>query len=292
MKSFDKLAAFVAVVEHGSFSKAADVIYCSQPALSMKIRSLEEQLNIQLLYRPPHPIGLTSYGEKYLPIAKELCRLHQQSVKMLLQMKEQEETTIKLYVSSCMGMGAITSAVTQFKKQQPKVSLQIVHETNQQLIQKVESGAISEVIISVDSICDLLKKGSNLNKELIYEETFYAVCANEKIQQSESKEHCILLTDCGCPMRQEVDEQLIKNNIIINQFIEFNQLECIKQSVLQKQGIAYLPESIIRNEIKMGSVKKVDLPSFKKSYYIIYHPKKSTTQLLLNFISNLKLSTS
>lgn len=69
---FSQLACFDAVAEHLNFSIASDYVHISQPALSRRIQSLENELGIRLFERNQHTVKLTSQGKEILPLAKKI----------------------------------------------------------------------------------------------------------------------------------------------------------------------------------------------------------------------------
>lgn len=72
-----KYMAFIKTVEHGSFTKAAEILHYSQSGISRMINDLEREWNITLLERNRSGVKLTSDGMKVLPYAKSLCDEYQ-----------------------------------------------------------------------------------------------------------------------------------------------------------------------------------------------------------------------
>lgn len=81
----NKINGFLAVVHYGSFSRAAEALYMSQPSLTFQIQSLEQELETKLLIRQAgiHGIALTSAGQNFLPIAEQWKKLYYQSQHLL-----------------------------------------------------------------------------------------------------------------------------------------------------------------------------------------------------------------
>ena len=82
-----KINSFLAVIQYGSFSRAAEALYISQPALSSQIQSLEQELNTKLLLRQSgiHGVRLTRAGENFVPLAEQWQKLFYQSQHLLEQ---------------------------------------------------------------------------------------------------------------------------------------------------------------------------------------------------------------
>ena len=70
----NQIEAFVEVVDHKSFSKAAKVLYLSQPTISAYVKSLENEIGTQLIYRTTKDIILSEAGKRFYGYAKEMIR--------------------------------------------------------------------------------------------------------------------------------------------------------------------------------------------------------------------------
>ncbi len=86
-----KLTAFLAVVDHGSFSRAARALYRSQPAVTTQIQRLEEELGVRLLHRNERGVRTTSAGEAFLPQARAVIVAMQQAALVAREAAEKPE---------------------------------------------------------------------------------------------------------------------------------------------------------------------------------------------------------
>ena len=72
---FAWLEDFLALVDFGNFSRAAELRHVTQPAFSRRIRALEDWVGVDLFERDSHPVMLTEAGRRFRPVAEELLRL-------------------------------------------------------------------------------------------------------------------------------------------------------------------------------------------------------------------------
>src|SRR5450432_2683683 len=96
---FAKLSAFVAVADHGNFTKAAAFLGIATPSLSLAIRSLEEQLGVRLLNRTTRSVALTEVGERLLSQLHPLMDAFDLAVETVHAQRDKPAGTLRLAVS-------------------------------------------------------------------------------------------------------------------------------------------------------------------------------------------------
>ncbi|RRR68085.1 MAG: LysR family transcriptional regulator, partial [Candidatus Viridilinea halotolerans] len=121
------LRTFLAVVDAGSYSAAAEVLHMSQPAISQQIRALEEQLGeMRLFRRVGKKMVLTHAGEELLLTARELVQLATRAEENLLALKGQVTGRVVLGCSSSSGERLLPCLLADFQPQYPAIMLELV----------------------------------------------------------------------------------------------------------------------------------------------------------------------
>lgn len=106
-----ELRAFVAVAEELHFTRAADLLYVSQPALSKQIRSLERQLGVELFRRDRHSVALTEAGEALLPHARRVLAAWEEGAGAVARVRAARRTTLVVGMSTSPGRGGLLPAI-------------------------------------------------------------------------------------------------------------------------------------------------------------------------------------
>lgn len=121
-----KISCFIEVARLKSFSKAAEILYISQTAVSQQIAVLEKELGVELLYRDKKKVQLTSAGEVFLHEAIRLVRQYENVVLRTREIAYGLEGMIKIGFFSMFDRDVIAPALLKFHQQYPKVRLNIV----------------------------------------------------------------------------------------------------------------------------------------------------------------------
>ena len=112
-----KYRAFYTVSTLGSFSRAAEALFFTQPAISAQIKELENEYGTKLFDRIGRNIHLTPAGEALLPFTESLLRTYEDSRFAVELLKDTKEGNIKLGVSLLPGVGLVPAFLADFKKE-------------------------------------------------------------------------------------------------------------------------------------------------------------------------------
>lgn len=138
---FKQLECFVNVARKKSFSKAADILFLSQPAITNNIQNLEKELGTRLFERNK-TIDLTEKGFEFLPYAIEMLNIRDKS-KMEMTKQKDIEGILEIYASSIPAQYLLPHIIKAFKEIYPKVLFYINHEDSKIIADEVLSGVAS-----------------------------------------------------------------------------------------------------------------------------------------------------
>lgn len=134
------------IVDEGSFSKAADRLYISQPALSIIVKKTEDELGIPLFNRTSKPITLTPAGKIYVEYIKKLQALDEEMLQELNSIREQEKGTLNIGTSNFFSSYILPDLAHSFKQLYPKYTVAISEGNNPYLSQLLQSSDIDLAI--------------------------------------------------------------------------------------------------------------------------------------------------
>lgn len=136
----------LAIVEEGSFSKAADRLFISQPALSIIVKKTEDELGLPLFNRTSKPITLTEAGEIYVDYIKKIQGLDLELQQRLNALRDQEKGTLNIGTSNYFSSFVLPELALKFKKQYPQYTVSISEGNNPYLAQTLQSSDIDLAI--------------------------------------------------------------------------------------------------------------------------------------------------
>lgn len=139
---------FIALFEDGSVTRAAKRLHIVQPALSMQIARLEEELNLKLFERGAHGMSPTAAGRQmyrlFLPIMRDITHAREQ----LVQRDEVVSGNITIGLIASIAEGALAEALTSFRMRYPQVEVTVADGYSTTLIDWVAGGQLDVAIIN------------------------------------------------------------------------------------------------------------------------------------------------
>ncbi len=171
-----------AVYQKKSFSKAAEAMHVSQPALSTAIRKIESELQLQLFDRSSSPIELTLAGRYYIDSIQKIMQVEEDMREYFSQLVKEQRTVINVGTSSFFCSYVLPELVEEFKREHPEVVVNLMEANSSEFAGLFASDAM-DLCLSVDRLGEL-PGGRGLNSRVWKrEEIILAVPADYPIAQ-------------------------------------------------------------------------------------------------------------
>lgn len=138
------LRSFVAVVEHGGFSQAGDVVGRSQPAMSLQIKRLEALVGAELIRRSSREVELTDTGRVVLDFSRRILSLNDELQHRLAQ--SQLSGTVRLGIPNEFAMSCLPQILAGFTQRYPDVRLEVVSQLSRDLLNEQKAQQLDLVI--------------------------------------------------------------------------------------------------------------------------------------------------
>lgn len=171
-----------AVYQKKSFSKAAESLHVSQPALSTAIRKIESELQLQLFDRSSSPIELTPAGKYYIASIEKIMRVEEDMRSYFAQLVKEQRTVINVGTSSFFCSYVLPELVEEFKRERPEVSVNLMEANSSEFAGLFASDAM-DLCITVDDLGSLQGKHPLESRVWRREEIILAVPAEHPITQ-------------------------------------------------------------------------------------------------------------
>jgi len=142
----DQLRAFIAIAETGSFTRAADVVFKTQSAVSMQMKRLEERIGRPIFVRDGRASKLTEDGERLLDYARRIVKLN---VEALAAFDDKELTgRVRLGVPDDYADRYLPEIMARFSRAYPGVELTVICEPSVDLLQRIDANGIDLAIVT------------------------------------------------------------------------------------------------------------------------------------------------
>ena len=256
--NYNLYKSFLVVYETKNISRAADILYISQPAVSHNIKELEKQLNIQLFYKKSNGMNTTSEADilyKYISSAFNSIWKGELTISDMAGLKT---GVVKVGIPSYLTILFLSDIITDFRSKYPNVKIEIVSKPIPDLITMLQTQNIDIVIdsqpISPEKTTTSIKYLKSYNHCFFTTDKYYS----SKSFGIDNINNLPLII----PSQNSEEIKLLKNSVVglkINPVIEAWTTESMIKLVKEGNGVGYCQEEYIKEELENGSLKKLNL---------------------------------
>jgi LysR family transcriptional regulator, hydrogen peroxide-inducible genes activator len=242
--TLNELRYILAVKQMGSFRKAAEKVFVTQPALSLAIQKLEEELGVQIFERNRAAVSITPIGEQILAQAQHVLNEVGQLREIASQGKDQLSGPLKLGAIYTVGPYLLPELIPVLKKNAPNMPLEMEENLTANLRDMLINGRLDVILIALPFT------GSGITTQPLYDEDFSAVvpldhpwAKKKTIKTSDLASEKVLLLSSGHCFSNQVREACSEFNTAIGDTQQGNSLETLRNMVASGYGITVLPMS-------------------------------------------------
>ena len=266
------IRAFLAVSETESFSRAAEALHLTQPAISKRIQSMEHFLDIQLFDRIGKSVQLTEAGQALIPGYQRILDELEESERIISNLRKTTRGHLRFATSHHIGLHRLPAVLRQFSKDYPDVDLELQFMDSEQACQQVLHGDIELGIVTLPSNPD-----ERLTLQHVWHDPMHCVVAIDhplatgKVTHKQLMQAPSILPSHGTYTRVLIDRalQLDDNTNIL---IETNYLETIKAMVETGLGWGVIPDSMLDNSLKEIDIKTAKM---QRELGVVFHKSRT-----------------
>ena len=294
--TLDQLRILKAIAAQGSFKKAADLLYVTQPAVSLQIQNLEKQLEITIFDRGGRKALLTEAGRLLLEYCERILNQCDEACKAIEDLNSLKGGTLVIGASQTTGTYLMPKMIGLFRQKYPEVSVQLQVHSTRRTGWSVANGQIDLAIIGGQLPSDL----ENLLQVIPYATDELALVLPSKHPLSNKKELLkedlyklnFVTLDSQSTTRKVVDKLLQDSGLEIQKLkieMELNSLEAIKNAVQAGLGASFLPVVSIERELSAGTIHKAFIADLevKRELKLITNPSRYTSRASEVFKKNI-----
>lgn len=298
--TLQQLRILKAIATEKNFTKAAEVLYLSQPSLSKQIKRLEKNLDIVLVNRESNKISLTENGKVFLQYSERILALCEESCRALIDLKNGDRGNLTVGASQTIGTYLMPRVLALFAQNYPQIDLKVQVNSTRLIAQNVVNREIDIAVVGGE-IPNELKKNLRI-KDFVEDELSLIISKSHPFAKKKkiNKENLYYLNfitlNSNSTIRKFIDNILIQNGIETKQFkivMEFNSMEGIKTAVSLGLGAAFVSSSAIEKEMKLKTIEILTIENIKitRRLSIISNPdcyKSKAFHLFYNELVTLK----
>jgi len=260
MINLNQLRIFQAVAEARSFTRAADVVHLTQPAISKHIKQMEEYYGVPLFDRLGKKVALTQAGEILFEAALEIIASVTAAEQRIEELKGLRGGKLCLGASFALGIYVLPGILATYRKRYPAVDVTVDISLSAKIMAKVLANKLDLGLVSREAHDPRLLTRQFMTDELIAIAPSHHRWANKsRIRPQELLGETFIVEARGAGTRTVVEERLKEKGIVLRNVVDFGNMEGVKKAVEAGLGISIQARSVVQREIFAGSLVGVSL---------------------------------
>ncbi|MGF1535913.1 MAG: LysR family transcriptional regulator [Elainellaceae cyanobacterium] len=264
--TLDQLRILRAIAAEGSFKRAADSLYVSQPAVSLQVQNLERQLDVPLFDRGGRRAQLTEAGHLLLKYGDRILSLCQETCRAIEDLQNLQGGTLIIGASQTTGTYLLPRMIGRFRQTYSDVAVQLHVHSTRRTAWSVANGQIDLAIIGGEvppELQDPLDISPYAEDELaLILPALHPLSRSATIQKDDLYKLKFIALDSQSTIRKVIDNVLSRSGIETRRLkieMELNSIEAIKNAVQSGLGASFVSISAIEKELQMGVLHRAKI---------------------------------
>ncbi len=274
-----RLQVFHTVARLLSFTKAAETLHMTQPAVTFQIRQLEEHFNTRLFDRTHNRISLTAAGQRVYEYADRILALYGEMDSRVRELTGDVSGILIIGASTTIAEYVLPGLLGEFQVQYPDVNVRLSVSNSLGVVHMVESNAVDVGIVESPVT------NKNLVVDVCWHDELMFICPpnhpfarKTAITPQEVVELPFLCREEGSGTREVINEYLEDNKVAahdLNLCMEFGSPEAIKSAVEAGLGVSIVSRATVGKELKLGTLVALPLkPVLKRPFSFVHQRQK------------------
>ncbi|MBS1131243.1 MAG: regulatory protein LysR:LysR, substrate-binding protein [Proteobacteria bacterium] len=284
-----RLQVFHAVAKHLSFTRAADALFMTQPAVTFQIKQLEEQYSTRLFERRHGGISLTPAGELVLSYAERILALSDEMEIRLGEMTGEMRGPLLVGASTTIAEFMLPRVLGEFNALYPQVRARLIVANSESIESRVAEHTLDIGLIEATA------KLNGLTSQICCEDELRVICAPDyplagmkSVTPKTLAEYEYISREPGSGTREITDSYFRKHKISpesLKTQMELGSPEALKGVVSTGLGFAVVSRAVVEKETQLGELVAIPLnPPLKRSLYLVFHQDRFQSRLSATFI--------
>ena len=282
----NQLEVLVTVARERSFSRAAEVLNRTQPAVSQAVRRLEQEVGEKLFDRSSKDGTLTFAGEVLLDYARQMLNLRYSAQAALVEMRNLHHGKVSISANEHT-VFYLLPVIEEFRKLHPMIKIEVQRGVASRIPKQITGREVELGVISFTPNDDSLRSVAVMNDELVLVVSpKHEFAERGSVSIKELGDVTFVAHNAPSPYRQKVIETFEKNKTRLNISVELPSLEAIKKLVQRGVGVALVPKLTAQAEIETGQLVALSVKEMKleRKLNIIYRRNSELSHAAKEFL--------
>ncbi|HEY8324143.1 MAG TPA: LysR family transcriptional regulator [Ktedonobacterales bacterium] len=261
--NLQQLRTFRVVAQQRSYSRAAQLLYLSQPGVSLQVRALEQSIGMPLFERSGRQLRLTEAGVALLDYADRILSLVDESQQALEELGNARRGIVRVAASTTAGIYIVPRALGGFHRQNPGVRLTLDVVNRFTVAERLLRDEVDVAVMGlIEDAHDLQVEPFLPNELVVIASPHHPLAQRKHIAVSELVNDTMLLREQGSGTRTDIERMFAQGKLVMRQGMELRSSGAIKQAVAADLGIAIIPLHAIELELLARRLVTLDVEGF------------------------------
>ena len=268
-----QLTVFRTVTQHLNYTRAAEALYLSQPAVTQQVKTLEQMLGLQLFARNGRGIMLTPAGQELLRHTEQLLALLAETAPVVNEIHTLERGSVLIGASTSAGTYVVPPLLGAFHAHYPRVRVTLMvtnrHSIEERLLAHEVDLAVMSLIERQDRFVIEFLRPYEL---VVVAPPSHRLLGHSALTLHDLQQETFLLREQGSSTRLGTEQHFAQAGIFLQASLELGSIEAIKEGVAAGLGIAVLSRESIALEVANGDLAILEVQGFplKRQWYIVH----------------------
>jgi DNA-binding transcriptional LysR family regulator len=251
------LQVFLTVAAEKSFSRAAEKLLRTQPAVSLAVQRLEAELGNKLIDRSAKELLLTDAGRTELDYARRFESLQHELENSLAELRDKSSGRLVIGANESSTLYLLRH-IGNYRRLYPKVKVQVRRSLSSKIPSELIDGNLELGVVSYDPEDD------RLVSKIIYTDSLVFVVSprhrfadRESVSITELDMETFIAHNVVSPYREVVLREFQRHKVPLNMDVEMPTVETIRKLVQSNQGVAFMPRMCVGQELEQGTLRAV-----------------------------------
>jgi len=251
------LRVFLTVATEKSFSRAAEKLLRTQPAISLSIQRLEVELGEKLIDRSAKDLLLTDAGKVVLDYARRFENLQGELENALAEMRDKSAGRLTIGANESSTL-YLLDHIERYRRQYPKIKVQIRRSLSSKIPAELIDGDLELGILTYDPEDERLVSNVIYRDHLAFiVSPHHRLAAQAEVSIRELSDEQFIAHNVVSPYRAVVLREFQRHKVPLHMDLEMPTIEAIRKMVQRNEGVAFLPRMCVDEEIRQGILHEV-----------------------------------
>jgi DNA-binding transcriptional LysR family regulator len=273
-----RLVAFLAVLEHGGISRAAERLGVRQPTVSGLIRSLERDVGTDLFVRRPGPLRPTAAGTALATHAARLLKVVEEATEAVARADRDARRHLAIAAGEALATHVLPPAVARLRERLPGLTVEFVVGDEARVVEALRSGEVDAALLTDRTQArDLELHDYERSRLMLVAAPSHRLVGRPRVTWRDLASETLVVRDAGTINRREVEQMLTAAGVTPKSRLVASSLEAVKRCAEAGLGVTVVPEIAVERELAEGRLAELALDAPGLEYRFVLATRRGET---------------